>query len=62
MYDNHLHALMSHDSKEVYENYIVRALILGLKGFTITEHWDSYKKIETNLKTLDVDSYRTNKK
>ncbi len=58
MYDNHLHALMSHDSKEAYENYIVRALILGLKGFTITEHWDSYKKIKTNLKTLDVDSYR----
>ena len=58
MGDNHIHTNISHDGISTYIEYIDKALTLCLKHLTFTEHWDSYKKVNSNIKTLDIDTYR----
>lgn len=58
MGDNHIHTNVSHDGISTYMEYIDKALTLCLKHLTFTEHWDSYAGVNSNIKTLDIDTYR----
>lgn len=51
--DNHIHSHFSMDSKEDMENIIKRAINLGVKHLTFTDHLE----YEDNKFTLDLDKY-----
>lgn len=58
MGDSHIHTNVSHDGISTYMEYIDKALTLCFKHLTFTEHWDSYKKVNSNIKTLDIDAHK----
>ena len=51
--DNHIHSHFSMDSKEDMENIIKRAINLGVKHLTFTDHLE----YEDNKFTLDLNKY-----
>ena len=55
--DQHVHSNISHDGISTYQEHIYYAKNHGISEITFTEHFDDYKGIKTNLKTLDVDKY-----
>lgn len=57
MKDCHVHTKISHDGISKMEEYLEVVKSLGVDEITFTEHYDIYDGLETNLKTLDVDSY-----
>ncbi len=57
MKDNHVHSTISHDGKSSIMDYVRIAPKLGVDEITFTEHYDDYTGLETNLSTLDVESY-----
>lgn len=56
--DQHVHSNISHDGISSIEDYISHAHSKQIDEITFTEHYDDYKGIETNLKTLDINKYR----
>ena len=55
--DQHVHSNISHDGISSYADYIRKASERNTQEITFTEHYDIYKGITTNLKTLDVSMY-----
>ena len=56
--DQHVHSNISHDGISTYQEHINYAKNHGISEITFTEHFDDYKNIKTNLKTLDIDKYK----
>lgn len=57
MKDCHVHTNISHDGISTMEEYIEIASKKNIDEITFTEHYDIYDGIDTNLKTLDIDTY-----
>ena len=55
--DQHVHSNISHDGISSYDDYIKEAKDRNTKEITFTEHYDIYRGIKTNLKTLNVSEY-----
>lgn len=55
--DVHVHTNLSHDGKSTISEYINKALEKGVDEITLTEHYDIYDGIKSDLKTIDVDNY-----
>ena len=53
MLDNHVHTYFSMDSKEAMENVIKRAINIGVKYLTFTDHLE----YEDDKFTLDLNKY-----
>ena len=60
LWDCHMHSSFSADSDTPMENMVLKALSLGLKGVTFTEHLDpDYPVTPDNLDfSLDIPAYR----
>ena len=56
--DQHVHTNISHDGISPIEDYLNHAKEKNVEEITFTEHFDDYKGVETNLKTLDVKDYK----
>lgn len=56
--DQHVHTNISHDGISSMTDYISVAKSKDITEITFTEHYDVYKGLKTNLKTLDVDIYK----
>ncbi len=59
MIDIHLHTKFSFDSKEEPQNYIDRAVALGVKAIGFSEHYDydAYLDGEKDITLADLDAY-----
>lgn len=56
--DQHVHSNISHDGISSISEHIEYANKNHLSEITFTEHYDDYKGINTNLKTLDINKYK----
>ena len=56
--DQHVHTKISHDGISPIEDYLNHAKEKNVEEITFTEHFDDYKGVETDLKTLDVREYK----
>jgi len=56
--DQHVHSKISHDGISTMNEYINNAEKYNVHEITFTEHFDDYKGIDTNLKTLDINHYK----
>lgn len=55
--DQHVHTNISHDGISSINEYLNIAKEKNVEEITFTEHYDDYKGVDTNLKTLDVKKY-----
>ena len=55
--DQHVHTNISHDGISSIDEYLNIAKEKNVEEITFTEHYDDYKGVDTNLKTLDVKKY-----
>lgn len=58
MKDCHVHTTISHDGISSINEYLEKALLIGVDEITFTEHYDDYTGLDTSLKTLDVLEYQ----
>ena len=56
--DSHVHSTLSHDGKSSVDEHIKKMEELGLSEITLTEHYDRYEGVESNLHTIDLDNYK----
>ena len=56
--DQHVHSNISHDGISSIREHMEYAREHHLSEITFTEHYDDYKGLNTNLKTLDVNKYK----
>lgn len=56
--DQHIHSNISHDGISSISEHIEYARKNHISEITFTEHYDDYKGINTNLKTLDINKYK----
>lgn len=56
--DQHVHSNISHDGISSISEHIEYAKDNNISEITFTEHYDDYKGINTNLKTLDINKYQ----
>lgn len=57
MKDFHVHTTLSHDGKSTISEYIKAAIEKGVDEITLTEHYDIYEGVKSDLKTIDIDNY-----
>lgn len=55
--DQHVHTKISHDGISSIDEYLNIAKEKNVGEITFTEHYDDYKGVDTDLKTLDVKKY-----
>lgn len=55
--DQHVHSKISHDGISTMKEHMIYAKEHEISEITFTEHYDDYKWVDTNLKTLDVTNY-----
>ena len=56
IYDQHVHSHYSHDSEEKPENYIQKAIELGIDHLVFTNHFDLDYPVKGNNWTVDFDA------
>lgn len=56
--DQHVHSKISHDGISTMKEHMVFAKNNNISELTFTEHYDDYKGLKTNLKTISIDDYR----
>ncbi len=57
MKDCHVHTKISHDGISTIDEYLAVAKKKGIDEITLTEHYDIYDGVDSDLKTLDIDYY-----
>ena len=59
MIDQHVHSKISHDGISTMREHMEYAKEHNISEITFTEHFDDYTGIETNIKPLDIDFYKS---
>lgn len=54
MKDSHIHTSASHDGRSSLREHINEAKRIGIDEITVTDHWDDYLGVDSELSTIDV--------